>query len=170
MNSVFINEFTYNKKYFNEIYTYAFFRMPIVIYTNILLVMIFGKVLYDLIAKEEVYDFKIYKLLIHIGIICLVIFGEIYFIKKKIQKEYDENMKKNNEKIIKIKIKISEEEIIYDKNDTVYKFANIIKIMKTKNYYLLFFEEGFVTIKKDGFIKGTVEQFEQFLNNKMVNQ
>lgn len=101
-------------------------------------------------------------------ILCLQLY--VFFRNKNLA--YNRALERNKGNPMEVKILITEKDIdifTNSKKDMNIEFANIEKTIETKNYYTLVSKAKLaIVLKKDGFIKGTTNEFKKFLKQKKL--
>lgn len=171
MDSLFENQYKCTKKYFQEFYSYFYFKKPIIIVINLLL--FFGFIL-GILSLTFSHIFFTENLVG--GYIFLPIFVWIFKIiqyKRGVKTRYNQDLERNNGEPFETKIIVTDDGIdvgyLNSKEMTHIGYSKIKKIVKTKKYYILMTEAKLCCVfKKDGFIKGTIEDFLLFLSSKGI--
>ena len=95
---------------------------------------------------------------------------EIYVFVRNKDLAYKKDLEKNKGNPTEMQIVVTKEDIdVYTNTEKISNidFKNIEKTVKTKNYYILISKAKLgIALKKDGFTKGTQNQFEEFLRKK----
>lgn len=171
MEPIFENKYICTKEYYKEYYRNINFENPIAIIIYIILGIgcIIG-ILSIIFPYLNILDKCEAEFNIAIALFVLYVQMFAYFRNKSLA--YNRDMEINKGNPIERKIVITENEstiLISTNNNISVEFKNIKKVMKTKNYYILISKSNITfTLKKDGFTKGTAEQFEKFLKQKRI--
>lgn len=168
---MFENSYICTKKFYKEYYRGIYFKKPIMIILNIILIISFVinvlSIIFPQLSNIDIHTEQLY-----IANVLVILCIEIYIYIKKVNLAYNKDLERNNGNDIEVKLVINEENIkILDnlENDTNIEFKNIEKLIKTKNYYILVSKAKLgIALKKDGFIKGTANEFEEFLKQKKI--
>lgn len=171
MQTIFENQFICTKEYYNEYYKYICFKKPIMIIINIILSINFIVSISSIIFPQlnmleaNTAETNIASVLI---ILCLQLY--VFFRNKNLA--YNRALERNKGNPMEVKILITEKDIdifTNSKKDMNIEFANIEKTIETKNYYTLVSKAKLaIVLKKDGFIKGTTNEFKKFLKQKKL--
>lgn len=171
MQTIFENQFICTKEYYNEYYKYICFKKPIMIIINIILSINFIVSISSIIFPQlnmleaNTAEANIASVLI---ILCLQLY--VFFRNKNLA--YNRALERNKGNPMEVKILITEKDIgifTNSKKDMNIEFANIEKTIETKNYYTLVSKAKLaIVLKKDGFIKGTTNEFKKFLKQKKL--
>lgn len=171
MQTIFENQFICTKDYYKEYYKYICFKKPIMLIINIILsisfiVSILSMIFPRLVALDATTaEANIATVLI---ILCLQVY--VFFRNKNLA--YNRALERNKGNPMEVKISITEKDINIFTNsdkDMNIEFTNIEKTIETKNYYILVSKAKLaIALKKDGFIKGTANQFKEFLKQKKL--
>lgn len=171
MQTIFENQFICTKEYYNEYYKYICFKKPIMIIINIILSINFIVSISSIIFPQlnmleaNTAEANIASVLI---ILCLQLY--VFFRNKNLA--YNRALERNKGNPMEVKILITEKDIdifTNSKKDMNIEFANIEKTIETKNYYTLVGKAKLaIVLKKDGFIKGTTNEFKKFLKQKKL--
>lgn len=170
MEIIFENQFTCTKKYYEECYK----ALCIKKISIIILYLLFGLNLISVILDVVIFkDTQLdYNMKLNIFLDIFMLSWPIYTYISNKNLAYKRDLERNQGNPIQIKLLISKENInIYTmpNNNTTVEFANIERVIKTKNYYIFISKANlWVAVKKDSFTKGTVEQFEEFLKQKKL--
>lgn len=168
---MFENSYICTKKFYKEYYRGIYFKKPIIIILNIILIISFVINVLSIIFPQ-LSNIDIHTAQLYIANVLVILCIEIYIYIKKVNLAYNKDLERNNGNDIEVKLVINEENIkILDnlENDTNIEFKNIEKLIKTKNYYILVSKAKLgIALKKDGFIKDTVNEFEEFLKQKKI--
>ncbi len=168
---MFENKYICTKSYYKEYYKYSYFKKPIMIILNTILIISFVinvlNVIFPRLSNADSYTPKLY-----IANVLVILCIEMYIYIKNINLAYNRDLEINNGNDIEIKLVITEDDINISNNlkkNTNIEFKNIQKVIKTKNYYILVSKANLtVALKKDSFIKGTADEFEKFLKQKKL--
>lgn len=171
MQTIFENQFTYTREYYDEYYKYICFRRPIMLIINTILSINFiVSVLSIIFPKLNSLNKNMAEANIATVIIIISLQIYIYFRGKK--RAYKRNIEKGEGKTKTLKILINEKDInifINSEKDVSVEFKDIEKIIETQNYYTLISKaKVIIPLKKDGFLKGSSNEFKQFLKNQKL--
>ena len=169
MEILFVNEFKYTMKFYDEYYKYLFFKRPVLLIFHIIFSAIFIAAVISLIFSNIIFQFDYQTSIGYIFLIILFYAIQFFRLFRAKKRTYNRNLEINKGKPFEIKISVTENKIIICTNtsNAETEFANIKEVMRTKNYYLLISraKQSFI-FKKDGFKKGALEEFEEFLRQK----
>lgn len=166
MEPIFKNTLSYTKEYYKEYYKYMCFKRPGIIIIDIILGINFViSILAIMFPKLMLLNIN--KAISNISTVSILILCQIYVFINNKNTQYNRDLEKNNGNLIEVEVLITEEDINvstnYDESINI-KLGNIKKAIRTKNYYILETKEKLrIILKRDGFVKGNVKQFEQFL-------
>lgn len=168
---MFANKYICTKSYYKEYYKYSYFKKPIMIILNTILIISFVinvlNVIFPRLSNADSYTPKLY-----IANVLVILCIEMYIYIKNINLAYNRDLEINNGNDIEIKLVITEDDINISNNlkkNTNIEFKNIQKVIKTKKYYILVSKANLtVALKKDSFIKGKADEFEKFLKQKKL--
>lgn len=166
MEPIFKNTLSYTKEYYKEYYKYMCFKRPGIIIIDIILGINFViSILAIMFPKLMLLNIN--KAISNISTVSILILCQIYVFINNKNTQYNRDLEKNNGNLIEVEVLITEEDINvstnYDESINI-KLGNIKKVIRTKNYYILETKEKLrIILKRDGFVKGNVKQFEQFL-------
>lgn len=171
MEVFFENQYICLKDYYKEYYKYSYFKKPIIIILNTILIICFATnvlcMIFPQLGKTDSYKAQLY-----IANVLVILCIEIYIYIKNVNLAYNRDLERNKGKPIQTKLLVTKDniKILSDlDNDTNIEFKNIEKVIKTKNYYILFSKAKLgIAFKKDSFIKGTAEEFEKFLKQRKI--
>ena len=171
MQTIFENQFICTKDYYKEYYKYICFKKPIMITINIILSISFiVSILSMIFPKIVVLDANMAEANIATVLIILCLQVYVFFRNKNLA--YNKALEKNNGNPMEVKLANTEKNInifINSEKDMNIEFTNIEKTIETKNYYILVSKAKLaIALKKDGFIKGTANEFEEFLKQKRL--
>lgn len=171
MQTIFENQFICTKDYYTEYYKYICFKKPIMITINIILSISFVvSILSMIFPKIVVLDANMAETNIATVLIILCLQVYVFFRNKNLA--YNRALERNNGNPMEVKLAITEKNInifINSEKDMNIEFTNIEKTIETKNYYILVSKAKLaIALKKDGFIKGTANEFEEFLKQKRL--
>ena len=156
MENLFENEYLMERKYYKE-YVLNVLCKKIII--TGLLVMIFGLIFTAFVGLE---DAKI--------VLTAAIIAGIASILTPVVKQLEDTEKRlNNWKIEKTKV-IFSDNIVMDEGKVhlEFEYNQITKIVETKSFIVLrLSENSAILVLKDGFVKGTQEEFSKFINEKI---
>lgn len=165
MEILFENYYVRNRFLIKEIYTYSYFKNPILLILNLFIVLFTLIILYLCILKST-FSFAL-------------LIAPIYFLFVFIKyKSYVNNtIKRDNEvnggKNIEVNTIVTDEYIQNTASTgSVYKvpYDNIRNCKQTKNLILLYSKANLIYIfRKDTFSKGSANEFIEFLKNKGIN-
>ncbi len=168
---MFENEYICTKKYYKEYYIYSYLKKPIIIILNILLSINFITNLFFIIFPQ-LSNIDINTAQLYIVNVLVILCIEIYIYIKNVNLAYNKDLERNNGNDIEIKLVINEDDIKISNSlekDINIGFKNIQKVIKTKNYFILLSKAKLgIALKKDSFIKGTVNEFEKLLKQKKL--
>ena len=169
METIFENKYTVTKELYNEIYIYWFFIRPfktpssIAVCCFIALLFIIGILS---ILFPHIFD-KSFRMFILPAIIWTIIILIKY---RSIESIYKRNLELNHGKLGEFILFVTENEILDISEETklITNFSHIKEISKTKKYYFIYIQtpKKLIPFKKDSFIKGTPEEFENFIRSK----
>ena len=164
MEVLFENQYTHTEEYYNEFFGYFHFKRPSFIAINILFFMIFIMALRYMVLWGE---FRSYWFM-PFPLVCFVSMWS-YFRGKNMRRKQELAICNGNPPESRF-------EITEDGIDAYYissgvknhvDFSQIRKVIKTKSFYFLITKLKLAyVIKKDGFTKGTPEEFLLFLREK----
>lgn len=171
MQTVFENQFVCTKDYYNEFYKYICFKKPIMIIINIILsISLIVNILSIIFPRVFLSNDNMAE--VNIATILIILCIEIYVFFRNKNLAYSRAIERGKGSPIEIKLIITEKDInifINSEKDMDIEFKNIEKTVETKNYYILLSKaKRAITIKKDGFIKGTENEFREFLKQKRL--
>ena len=170
MDILFENQYERTKKFHKEIYTYSFFKRPIMLALYIVLSFIFILCILSMLFLD-IFQFENAARIVSIIPIVVVVMIVRYF--RVIDISYKRDLELNNGEPAKIIMTLTNEGIETCRANTESKnhisFQCIMKIITTHNYYLLLTEaKHYIVFKKDGFCKGTPDEFLSFIKGKIV--
>lgn len=169
MQTIFENQFTYTEDYYEEYYKYICFKRPIMLAVNIILSINFiVSILSIMFPQLNALDTNTAEA--NIATVFIIICLQIYVYFKSKKHAYKKSLEINEGKPRTLKILIHEKAISVflnsEKNISV-EFKDIEKVIETKNYYILISKLKLeIVLKKDGFIKGSSNEFKQFLKQQ----
>ncbi|MBQ8871910.1 MAG: YcxB family protein [Clostridia bacterium] len=158
MENLFENEYLMERKYYKE-YVLNVLCKKIII--TGLLVMIFGLIFTVFVGLEDA------KIVLTAAIIAGI--ASILTPVVTIKQLEDTEKRLNNGKIEKIKV-IFSDNIVMDEGKVhlEFEYNQITKIVETKSFIVLrLSENSAILVLKDGFVKGTQEEFSKFINEKI---
>lgn len=158
MENLFENEYLMERKYYKE-YVLNVLCKKIII--TGLLVMIFGFVFTAIVGVEDA------KIVLTAAIIAGI--ASILTPVVTIKQLEDTEKRLNNGKIEKTKV-IFSDNIVMDEGKVhlEFEYNQITKIVETKSFIVLrLSENSAILVLKDGFVKGTQEEFSKFINEKI---
>lgn len=169
METIFENEFTCTKDYYREYYRYINLKKPLTIIINIILSisLIIGVVA---MTFPNLFIQDIETAMANIASVLIIWCVQIYVIFRNRNLAYSRDLEINNGKPVKMKLLITENSInIITNSETKanIELTSIERVVRTKNYYILVSKSKLgISLKKNGFIKGTMGEFEKFLKQK----
>jgi len=171
MQTIFENQFICTKDYYKEYYKYIYFKKPIILIINIILSINFiVSILSMIFPKLVVLDANTAKA--NIATVLIVLCLQVYIFLRNKNLAYNRALERNKGNPMEVKLLIAEKDInifINSKKDMSIEFTNIEKVIETKNYYILVSKaKQAISLKKDGFIKGTSKEFKEFLKQKKL--
>lgn len=158
MENLFENEYLMERKYYKE-YVLNVLCKKIII--TGLLVMIFGLIFTVFVGLENA------KIVLTAAIIAGA--ASILTPVVTIKQLEDTEKRLNNGKIEKTKV-IFSDNIVMDEGKVhlEFEYNQITKILETKSFIVLrLSENSAILVLKDGFVKGTQEEFSKFINEKI---
>ena len=158
MENLFENEYLMERKYYKE-YVLNVLCKKIII--TGLLVMIFGLIFTVFVGLEDA------KIVLTSAIIAGI--ASILTPVVTIKQLEDTEKRLNNGKIEKTKV-IFSDNIVMDEGKVhlEFEYNQITKIIETKSFIVLrLSENSAILVLKDGFVKGTQEEFSKFINEKI---
>ena len=158
MENLFENEYLMERKYYKE-YVLNVLCKKIII--TGLLVMIFGLIFTVFVGLEDA------KIVLTAAIIAGI--ASILTPVVTIKQLEDTEKRLNNGKIEKTKV-IFSDNIVMDEGKVhlEFEYNQITKIVETKSFIVLrLSENSAILVLKDGFVKGTQEEFSKFINEKI---
>lgn len=158
MENLFENEYLMERKYYKE-YVLNVLCKKIII--TGLLVMIFGLIFTAFVGLEDA------KIVLTAAIIAGI--ASILTPVVTIKQLEDTEKRLNNGKIEKTKV-IFSDNIVMDEGKVhlEFEYNQITKIVETKSFIVLrLSENSAILVLKDGFVKGTQEEFSKFINEKI---
>lgn len=158
MENLFENEYLMERKYYKE-YVLNVLCKKIII--TGLLVMIFGLIFIAFVGLEDA------KIVLTAAIIAGI--ASILTPVVTIKQLEDTEKRLNNGKIEKTKV-IFSDNIVMDEGKVhlEFEYNQITKIVETKSFIVLrLSENSAILVLKDGFVKGTQEEFSKFINEKI---
>lgn len=168
---MFENSYICTKKFYKEYYRGIYFKKPIMIILNIILIISFVINMLSIIFPQ-LSSIDNYIIQTSIASALIIICIEIYAYNKNVYLSYNKDLERNKGNAIEIKMVITEDsiDIINDiGRNTNIEFKNIEKVIKTKNYYILVSKAKLgISVKKDSFVKGTLKEFEELLKQKKL--
>ena len=173
MNIFFENQYTRNKDYHKEIITYSYLKTPMSVVVYIIVALFFIPFVISLFFPSVLpfeNSSKFYVLFLLIGPAVRI---TSYF--KALEIGYKRDLENNNGEAIEIKIIATNDGIescrVNSESNNHFSYKSIRKIIKTHNYFLLLTEaKQYIVFKKDGFIKGTPEEFLPFIKSKVTKK
>ncbi len=171
MKVFFENQFICTKDYYREYYRYMCFKKPIIIVFDVILTICFiVSILSIMFPNLGVLDNNTAQA--NIATVLIILCIQIYLYINNVNLEYNRELEKNKGNCTKINILITENGLAILKNSessTNIEFKNIDKVIKTKEYYILVTKAKLkIPLKKEGFVKGTVKEFEGFLKQEKI--
>lgn len=171
MKTIFKNQFIYTKDYYKEYYKYICFKKPVILIIDIIfgisfIISILSMIFPNLVVLDT------NTAMSNIATVLILLCFQIYIFFRNKNLAYNRDLERNDGNPIEAKLLITEESINivtnYEKNVNI-EFANIEKVIRMKNYYILVTKaKSKITLKKDSFTIGTAKQFEQFLKKKKL--
>lgn len=158
MENLFENEYLMERKYYKE-YVLNVLCKKIII--TGLLVMIFGLIFTVFVGLENA------KIVLTAAIIAGI--ASILTPVVTIKQLEDTEKRLNNGKIEKTKV-IFSDNIVMDEGKVhlEFEYNQITKILETNSFIVLrLSENSAILVLKDGFVKGTQEEFSKFINEKI---
>lgn len=158
MENLFENEYLMERKYYKE-YVLNVLCKKIII--TGLLVMIFGLIFTVFVGLEDA------KIVLTAAIIAGI--ASILTPVVTIKQLEDTEKRLNNGKIEKTKV-IFSDNIVMDEGKVhlEFEYNQITKIIEIKSFIVLrLSENSAILVLKDGFVKGTQEEFSKFINEKI---
>lgn len=158
MENLFENEYLMERKYYKE-YVLNVLCKKIII--TGLLVMIFGLIFTAFVGLEDA------KIVLTAAIIAGI--ASILTPVVTIKQLEDTEKRLNNGKIEKTKV-IFSDNIVMDEGKVhlEFEYNQITKIIEIKSFIVLrLSENSAILVLKDGFVKGTQEEFSKFINEKI---
>lgn len=169
METIFENQFTHTKEYYSEYYKYIQLKSPLMLIINTILGIGFIIAILSMIFPKFIV-MDIANITGNILTVLIILCIELYIFYRNKDMAYNRDLERNKGNPIEIKLLITENTInISSIIEESIEIANIEKVIKTKNYYILISKAKLsIALKKDGFTKGTAEQFEEFLKRKKL--
>lgn len=158
MENLFENEYLMERKYYKEYILNVLCKKIII---TGLLVMIFGLIFTVFVGLEDA------KIVLTAAIIAGT--ASILTPVVTIKQLEDTEKRLNNGKIEKTKV-IFSDNIVMDEGKVhlEFEYNQITKIVETKSFIVLrLSENSAILVLKDGFVKGTQEEFSKFINEKI---
>lgn len=171
MKIIFENQFICTKDYYKEFYKYNCFKRPIIITINIILSISFlVSILSMIFPKLIVLDANTAKA--NIATVLIILCLQIYVFFRNKTLAYNRALERNKGNPMEVRLSITEKDIRIFTNsekDMNIELANIEKAIETKDYYILVSKAKLaIALKKDAFIKGTENEFKEFLRQKRL--
>ena len=171
MKTIFENKYMCTKDYYKEYYKNFYFKKPSMIIINVILSISFViNMLCIIFPKLNGFDTD--SAILNVGSILILICIEVYVYFKNLNGWYNIEQEIYKNKTIEKRILITDNEInIYTNSDKIasVELKNIERTIKTKNYYIIITKSKLgIAIKKNGFVNGTLEEFEKFVNRKRL--
>lgn len=171
MQTIFENQFICTKDYYKEYYKYICFKRPIMLTINIILsISLIVNILSMIFPKLVVLDANMAEA--NIVTVLIILCFQVYVFFRNKNLAYNRALERNKGNPMEVKLSITEKDINIFTNSEKYmniEFTNIEKIIETKNYYILVSKAKLtIALKKDGFIKGTANEFKEFLKQKKL--
>lgn len=171
MQIIFENQFICTKDYYKEFYKYICFKRPIIITINIILSISFIVSILSMIFPEFiVLDANTAKA--NIATVLIILCLQIYVFFRNKNLAYNRALERNKGNPMEVRLSITEKDMNIFTNsekDMNIEFANIEKTIETKDYYILVSKAKLaIALKKDAFIKGTANEFKEFLKQKRL--
>ena len=171
MQTIFDNQFTRSKEFFNEFYTYFYFKRPTLIAVYAFMSLLCVSCVVSLILPDMPYPFRSQPVFILMTLILWAYIILRFMLDKK--RRYKQDLEMNHGEPIIVKVSVTENEImlgvytIFMEEKNTIDFSQIKRTVRTKNFFILITNAKLaVTLAKDGFIKGTAEEFDEFLREK----
>lgn len=166
MEYIFENQFMCTKNFYKEFYIKSFFKNTFLVIFNIILIVNFFIHLSNIIFPTVVVNTDISSFS-YIIFDLLVLCFELYLYISRINNAYNRNLELNKE--LKVNWLVNEDSIYNLENNISIEIEKIVKVLKTKSYYILISKANNAFIfKKDSFTKGTLKEFEEFLKRKKI--
>ena len=169
METIFENQFIRSKEFYNEFYGYYYFkRSPLIVINSLIAVPFIMGILsipfpHTFLTNEPTG--------IYIALPLFIWARNIFKFMKVKKLQYNRELELNQGKLCETKLSVTENEIellnisIGTKKNI--NFSQIKNMYKTKNFYMVNtkINQSYV-FRKDSFIKGTPEEFENFMRSK----
>lgn len=171
MDSLFENHYTHTKQYYKEFYAYFFFKRPLFVIINVILVLYFLCGILSLIFPYYVGSEGLMALQIFLPLLVWLILLIRYI--RTVNIRYKQDLELNGGQPLEVRLVVTEDGIDVCKVGSEGKnhlgFAKIKKTMRTKNYYILMTAAKLCcTFKTDGFAKGDLQGLLVFLRTKGI--
>lgn len=169
MESIFENQYTVSKDFYNEFFTYSYFKKPPLLFLNLLLAVGFiGEVVFLITGHRN----NSINFIVIVPLFWAI--NLIRFLRAK-KNSIGSDFETNNGKPHEVKYIVTNEGIncysITTGADIKIAFSLIKKAYITKNYYVLITPSKQCWIfKKDGFTKGSPNDFLPFLASKGIRR
>ena len=171
METIFENQFIHTKKYYSEYYKYTYLKRPLILVINIILSITLIITILSIIFPAF-FVMTIANITANILTILITWCIQIYIFYRSKNISYSRDLETNNGNPVEATLSVTNDNINISKNsakDININLANIEKVIKTKNYYILVSKAKLgIVFKKDSFIKGTAKEFEEFLKQKRI--
>ncbi len=162
MEILFENKYTRDKEWAKDVYSYIYFRRPIIIVLDIIFALYILIGIYNSITSNVI-DW------VHILIpIVWCLFGVLVY-SRNVNTVIKRDLELHG-KAIEVTVTVAED-IIKQSQSTgsefQFNYCDIKKVVKTKKYIYLWSKTNMIySFKSDSFSLGTVEEFLMFLKNK----
>ena len=176
MDTHFENRYERTKEFHKEIITYSIVKNPATLIAYIPLIIIFAMSIISLLSPG-VLPFSLsrnsaIRNCTFLAVLAAVI---IYRYIKTLKNDYKRDIETNNGEPMKVEMVLTDDGIGMYSIDQDAKahipYKSVTKIINTKNYYGLLTEaKQLMFFKKDGFIKGSPDEFLPFIRSKITER
>ena len=169
MESIFENEYERTEKIVKECYKTAYFKRPFFLVMNIILVISALTSLFCSFWEQEDIIYPVFIVIWVCVVFCMEAF--VYFRNIKLMIQRDSEQCKGKKPIVRTTVYESELRLenISSGGVSEFEFCSIKKGISTKNLIALITKAKLVMIfSKNGFTKGTAEEFISFLKAKGI--
>ncbi len=164
MEILFENSYTRDKEWVQDATRWAFFRRPVLIVSDLILLLYFIMGIYEMAVNRVVY---VYWFLIPLALIGVTLFRYKRTVTLSLKRDIEMHGKE-----IDVTSVVTDEHICYKHSSgTEYTlhYSDIKKVVQAKKYiYLISKSKTVYSFKKEGFSVGTAQQFICFIKSKGI--
>ena len=172
LDILFENQYKRTKEFHKEVYSFSFFKQPLNMFIYIIVALVLtGCFLSVILPRVFPVDNSVW-LYISVLVIVVAIRFVRYFRAVEISRKRD--LEVNNGELVEMRIILTKEGIesccVNSESKNHISYQSIRKIILIRHYYVLLTEaKHYIVLKKDGFVKGTPDEFLSFINSRLQN-